>query len=394
MNSKWTCLVLAGLVSALGTAPAWAEAPNTLSRDAAEDGWIQLFDGNTSFGWNARGAARWVVSDGCVVPVQGSGKGVLASNTEFSDFELSAEVWIDDVANSGIFVRSPMTGEINGKNAYEVNIFDAHPLWPTGSINDVARGVAGTRTAGRWNQVVVVADGGRLVVRVNGEETVNTRNSSHRRGAIGLQYNGEGEVRFRSLRLRPLRLKSIFNGKDLSGWKEVAGRKSIFSVTKEGWLNVKDGNGDLHSEKEYADFAFQLDIISNGTHLNSGVFFRAQKGVFWSGYESQIRNQWEGSDRTRPVDFGTGGIYNQQRARRVVSSDKEWFKMTIIATGRHLSTWVNGIQVSDWTDPRPANDNARQGFRAKAGTLTLQGHDPTTDLSFRHLRIAEYPAAK
>jgi len=47
--------------------------------------------------------------------------------------------------------------------------------------------------------------------------------------------------------------------------------------------------------------------------------------------------------------------------------------------------------VSDWTDTRAANDNPRAGLRLKAGTLAIQGHDPTTDLSFRKLRIVEMP---
>jgi hypothetical protein len=31
---------------------------------------------------------------------------------------------------------------------------------------------------------------------------------------------------------------------------------------------------------------------------------------------------------------------------------------------------------------------------AKPGVVSLQGHDPTTDLSFRNLRIGELPAEK
>jgi hypothetical protein len=77
-----------------------------------------------------------------------------------------------------------------------------------------------------------------------------------------------------------------------------------------------------------------------------------------------------------------------------VSSDREWFTMTIAAHGPHLATWVNGVQVTDFTDARPPHENARQGYRSKAGVLSLQGHDPTTDLSFRNLRIAELPPAR
>ena len=124
------------------------------------------------------------------------------------------------------------------------------------------------------------------------------------------------------------------------------------------------------------------------------MFVRAIPGQFWSGYEAQIRNEWKGDDRTKAVDYGTGGIYNRQASRRVVSSDHEWFTMTVIAQGPHLTTWVDGIQVTDFTDTRPPKESARQGYRAKPGVISLQGHDPTTDLSFRNIRIKELPAGQ
>jgi hypothetical protein len=202
----------------------------------------------------------------------------------------------------------------------------------------------------------------------------------------------------RGLKLRPYGLESIFNSKDLSGWKQYTGdanrSKSKFTVTPEDWLNVTNGPGDLQTEKEWQDFVFQGECISNGKHLNSGIFFRCLPGQYQNGYEMQIRNQWEGDDRTKPVDFGTGAIYRRQPARKVVSTDGEWFTMTLVAHGNHFATWVNGYQVTDWTDTRPENANARNGCKLGAGPLSIQGHDPTTDLSFRNLRVAELPAKK
>jgi hypothetical protein len=375
----------------------WAAEPksNALSPQEAAEGWIQLFDGETLFGWASRGEARWEVREGSLHYISGSGAGYLCTTTEFADFELHAEFWIDDQANSGVFLRGPAKGDITPGSAYEVNIFDTHEKWPTGSINEVAKARMNSQTTGQWNVFDLTADGDHLVVKLNGQSTVDVRDGKLARGIIAVQnFTGKGEVRFRNIKLKPLGLKSIFNGKDLARWKQIPERKSVYSVTPEGWLNVKNGNGDLQSENEYGDFVFQLEIISNGTHLNSGVFFRAIKGEFWSGYESQIRNQWEGDNRAKPVDYGTGGIYNRQPARRVVSNDREWFTQTIVAQGPHLATWVNGVQVSDFTDTRPAHKSARQGYRAAPGVLSLQGHDPTTDLSFRNLRIAEAPPAK
>jgi hypothetical protein len=53
-----------------------------------------------------------------------------------------------------------------------------------------------------------------------------------------------------------------------------------------------------------------------------------------------------------------------------------------------MAAWVDGFQVSDWTDDREPHENPRKGLRLEPGTIMIQGHDPTTDLSFRNLRIA------
>ena len=71
----------------------------------------------------------------------------------------------------------------------------------------------------------------------------------------------------------------------------------------------------------------------------------------------------------------------------MVSTDGEWFTLTVAAHGKHLATWVNGYQVTDWVDDRKESDNARQGAKLTAGAMSIQGHDPTTDLSFRNIRI-------
>jgi hypothetical protein len=390
-------LLLFSLILALsfGSALAAENKLNSLAPQEIAEGWILLFDGQTDFGWAPRGQSKWAVQEGALSYQPGTGGGYLSTTSEFANYQLHAEFWIDDQANSGVFLRCPTAGDITSLNAYEVNIYDPHDKWPTGSINEVAKATTPQKTTGRWNSYDITAEGDHLLIKLNDQTAVDVHDSKHARGTIALQnLKGEGAVRFRNLKLRPLELKSIFNGKDLTAWSVIPGHKSVFSVTPEGWLNVKNGNGDLQSEGEYGDFVFQLDVISNGAHLNSGVFFRAIKGQFWSGYEAQIRNQWQGEDRTKPVDYGTGAIYNRQAARRVVSSDHQWFTMTIVAAGPHLATWVDGLQVTDFTDTRAPAESARQGYRAKAGVVTLQGHDPTTDLSFRNLRIAELPAAQ
>lgn len=235
----------------------------------------------------------------------------------------------------------------------------------------------------------------RIIVSIDGKPTCQARHRQARQGVVALQYSGIGRVRFRNIRLLPLGGVSLFNGKNLDGWRVVPGHPSVYSVTADGLMNVRGGNGDIQTTATFADFILQLGVRTHGDHLNSGIFFRAIPGEFWSGYETQIRNQWEGEDRTRPVDFGTGGLYNRVAARRVASSDREWFTVTTIAQGAHIATWVDGFPVVDYVDTRPSDEsNARKGTRTTAGVITLQGHDPTTNIDFRSIRIIDMkPAA-
>jgi hypothetical protein len=133
----------------------------------------------------------------------------------------------------------------------------------------------------------------------------------------------------------------------------------------------------------------QLECKTNGEHLNSGIFFRCIPGDVMMGYESQIHNAYQDDDRSRPVDCGTGGIFRRQDARKVLSEDFTWFSKTIVAEGPHIAVWVNGVQVSDWTDRREPNENPRRGLRLEPGSLMIQGHDPTTDIHFRNLHAGE-----
>ncbi len=167
------------------------------------------------------------------------------------------------------------------------------------------------------------------------------------------------------MKLKPLGLKDMANGRDLAGWEVFPDKPSKFSVTPEGAIRVTNGPGQLEWQGRAADFVMQLDVFSNGRHLNSGIFFRCIPGELWQGYECQIQNGFLG-DRTHPIDCGTGGFYRRQNARRVVSNDFEWFKKTIVVSGPHMATWVNGIQVSDWTDERPPNANPRQGLTPRS----------------------------
>ena len=376
--------------------PETGSSPNTLSPQEVRQGWILLWDGETTFGWEALGEAEWQTGNGILSAASGN-SGWLATNGQFADYLLKLEYRTAADGNSGVFLRSLKEGEPH-ETGYELQICDSHPSYTTGSLVNHLKAKPVATDPDRWQSYEISVQGDHFVVRLNGEQILDARSEAHRTGHIGLQYNQGKSIEFRNIKLKPLGLEPIFDGKSLQGWRKVdrpdKPMPHQWSV-REGRIHVEKGAGQLETERTFKDFVFQLDIRTNApdadTHPNSGVFFRGDPGGFWTGYESQIRNQFEKGDRTKPVDFGTGGLYFYHPARRVVPSDGEFFTKTITAKGRHIAVWVNGYPVTDFVDRRAEGDNARREARLQGGTFSLQAHDPTTNLDFRNLRAVELP---
>ncbi|MDA1313393.1 MAG: DUF1080 domain-containing protein [Acidobacteria bacterium] len=384
-------MLILGLMSSF----ALVAADNALTPAEVEQGWILLWDGKTEYGWEWHGDARWKVEDG-LLKSDGGANGWLGTTTSFGDYELTLDFRTAVDGNSGVFLRSAREGEPH-KTGYELQIFNRQPEgYNTGSLVYYAKAQPAQFIGGQWNSYHVRAVGERFVVKLNGREVLDVNDSSHSAGVIGLQYNKDKPVEFRNIKLKPLGLSPLFNGQDLSGWQKVDRPNSDavheWSV-RDGILHVEKGAGQLETEKAFKNLVLQLAIKTNPPsadhHPNSGVFFRAEKGVFWSGYESQIRNEFSDGDRTKPVDTGTGGLYFYVPARRVIPNDGEFFHKTLVAYGRHTAIWINGIQTADWDDPRPPGNNARRQAKLDSGVLSLQAHDPTTNLDFKDIRAAE-----
>lgn len=357
-------LGFAPLALAAAEAPAAADKPNTLTRAEIEEGWILLFDGETTFGWQATGEVK--VEEGSLRVPAGA---TLTTTTKFGDFELR-------FAYKG---EKPPVLKLNGEE-HTPRLPQAQPGQDWMQINVRVQ----STPEGRTTFVSASRPGSNRRAFPS-----SVKGTGRSLTTIGITAPEGAALELRSIQLKPLGTRPLFNGKDLSGWKPIPDRKSQFTVTDKGELNIKDGNGEIQTEGQWADFVLQLDVISHGKSLNSGIFFRALPGEFWQGYEAQIRNQWEGDDRTKPVDYGTGGVYNRQKSRKVVSSDNEWFTMTVVAHDLHVAVWVDGYQTADFVDKAAPASSARKGsFRGK-GCISLQGHDPTTNLSFRNIRLAE-----
>ena len=372
-----------------------ASVPTRLLSDKElAEGWLQLFDGHTLFGWTANSDAEWKVKDG-VILVESGTPGQLMTNVPFSDFEFFCEFRLSKGGNSGVFLRSAVKPTDPGRDCYELNICDSHPAFPTGSLVARKKGPGGITVEGEWHAFRVTMSGTRITVDLDGRRVIDLDDKTKHAltsGRIGFQMN-EGRAEFRNVRLRPVGTSDLFDGRSLDGWRVVPMGKSRFSVV-DGTIHVEDGAGFLETKSTWGDFLLQAQARTNGKELNSGIFFRTERGTAEqpsNGYEVQIHNGTTAGNRLKPSNAGTGAIFRRNTARFVAAQDHQWAYLSVAAVGARFCVWVNGLQVTDWVDTREENSNPRKGRRLKAGHISLQGHDPTTDLDFRSIRILPLP---
>ena len=246
-----------------------------LSDEELRAGWISLFDGTTLFGWDVPTESNWHIEDGAIVADSGD-RSLLMTPFAFDDFEFRCDFHLAKGGNSGVFLRSAEVVDDPAAHTYELNICDSHESHKTGSFvgRHVAKGVP--EVEGDWHTFHVRCEGTNIKVQLDGKQIVDfTDESDHVRtsGRIGLQMNA-GRIAFRNVFLRPLHAIDIFNGKDLSGFREVPGGKSEFAVA-DGVLHVENGAGFLETEAMFDDFI--LHVESNIADEKAAFFLELLK---------------------------------------------------------------------------------------------------------------------
>ena len=184
----------------LGLSVIWAPAVH----GQAASSWVSLFDGKSLDRWTPVGQADWKIVKDEIWSTNGAG--FLLSKQPYTNFEIRADFWVTPDANSGIFIRCQDPAKVGAATCYEVNIFDTRPdqTYRTGGIVDVAKPTAMINTGNKWNSLEIVAKGPRLIVRMNGMQTVDVEDKKFARGPFALQA-GVGVVRFRNVQIRELK---------------------------------------------------------------------------------------------------------------------------------------------------------------------------------------------
>jgi hypothetical protein len=194
----------------------------------------------------------------------------------------------------------------------------------------------------------------------------------------------------------PASLTSLFNGKDLAGWKLV-GREGRGYIVEDGLLECPaDGGGNLFTEKEYANFIFRFEFkLEEGSNNGIGIRAPYQGDAAYQGMEIQILDHDAPMYRGKlhPAQYH-GSIYDVVPAKTgFLKPTGLWNSEEIIANGRQIKVTLNGHVIVDAnldsvTDP--AILKKHPGLARSSGHVGLLGHGPAR-VWFRNVSIQELP---
>ena len=179
--------------------------------------WQPLFNGEDLAGWNQIGNEKWVVENG---EIYGEGitkeYGYLATEKIYRSFHLSLRFKCEADGNSGVYLHTafePGTSKVIAGRQIEIDRTLAHHTgglygddkgwiaWPAPHLETVIK-------PNDWNDMLILVEGKRYVVILNGIEVLDFTYPSPKvnEGVIALQLHsgGEGRMRFKDILIRDL----------------------------------------------------------------------------------------------------------------------------------------------------------------------------------------------
>ena len=159
--------------------------------------------------------------------------------------------------------------------------------------------------------------------------------------------------------------QSLFNGKDLTGWK-IYGTEKWY--VEDGLLVCESGPdkqyGYLATDKFYKNFDLTVEFLQEADG-NSGVFFRSTiEGTTIAGWQCEVAPK--GNDTGGIYEsYGRGWLKQIEDEKEDILKTGEWNKMQLRVVGDKVQTWLNGEPMVDFSDEKIGQGN---------GSIALQIH--------------------
>lgn len=353
-------------------------------------------------GWLADMRSHWSVKDGVLI---NDGQGVyLTTNKDYGDIELRLEYKTVAKADSGIYLRA--TPQVQIWDSTEKDKFAIGADKGSGGLWNNSPGTPGKdplvradKPFGEWNSVRIVQVGARTSVWLNEKLVVDNaimenywarEEPLYANGPVQLQTHG-GEIQWRNIFVRELnadeankwlrehssgKFASLFNGKDLVGWK---GATDNYEVV-DGAIQCKTGHGGvLHTTDEYADFKVRMEFqLPPGGNNGLAIRYPGEGDTAYVGMcELQVLDNTAAKYAKLDPRQYHGSAYGIVAAKRdFLRPVGQWNYQEVTVKGSTIKVELNGSVIMDGdvskvteymaNSPHPGKDRPK-GFFGFAG---------------------------
>ena len=180
---------------------------------------------------------------------------------------------------------------------------------------------------------------------------------------------------------------SLFNGKDLAGWKNAN------YIVEDGVLVCKGGN--LVTEKQYTNYIFEFDfLLPPGGNNGLGIHYSGSGDAAYSGMELQILdNSHPRYAKLKDYQFH-GSLYTLQAAKRGhLKPVGEWNHEKVTVDGPLVKVELNGVVILNANlDELNKQKPKHKGAKRRSGHICFCGHG--APVKFKNITIKELPAKK
>lgn len=399
----------------------------------AQDGWINLFNGENLDGWVQRnGEAKYEVIDGVIVgtTVMNTPNSFICTEKNYSDFVFEVELLVEPNMNSGIQFRSNSLPEFkNGRvHGYQCEVDPSARAWSAGIYDEARRGwlypldlnpkAKSALKMGEWNKYRIECIGNSIRTWLNDIPVAHVIDDMTSEGFIALQVHGIGknkdkegqQIKWRNVRIKTENLEPafyadihvenlvvndlsvvekkqgfnyLFDGKSTECWKSAKTgefptqgwevKDGVLSVLSNGGDNSKKG-GDIITRKEFGPFELKFDFnLTEGA--NSGVKYGIGKNGPGLGLEYQILDDDKHPDAKNGVvgNRTLASLYDlipADKEKRYIKKPGEWNRGRIVVYPcGTVQHWLNGRKVVEYT----RGDNVYKALVARSKYAKHEG---------------------
>jgi hypothetical protein len=397
LRKVFLCTTTVALLAAAGPVP----AQNKLPSAEVSSGWLNLFDGNSFYGWDS--STGWSSQDQMLTATMSNDRHIVTA-LPFADFTLNFEYRLNATpSGAAVRIRAPHASD-PADSGYSISLGDSKPEWPAGSIVMRSKNTRPLPPLNAWHAVSIEANGAHITVHIDGQQTAETTDDAAKAGYIQFESTRGAKLDLRNIYLKPSNVNSVFNGTDLSGWKSVpfapkAGSGVGHSLARmfgggnakphtanwsvrNGAIHGEKGPGSLETNNSYDDFVLQL---SGGAEVED----KKKKDAFPAVY---LRNDAGSTTTGYPFGIGnkSGQIEKLAQPKKPITTQSSMAE-TIVAGGHVFGIYMNGLLETLYTDTRPEGTTTKVGAKIKAGTVSIDMPDDIQSIDVHSVAVESFP---